>query len=386
MNRTIQAYNCKSKILNVSDRISENNFSTLLNSHKDTFTIWRYFYEGLPDGRSFESLSLVGVIIMQKWTYLTCITLLTVIIFVGCSTTEKAISNNQQTIDSEVDDRSDTSIDTTDSEQKENKVVLEENKEEPVIPEFVFLQTVDLDFFPVEMSPLKEESPQDNWEMVKEMPFGSVHGEEVTLFIYQEKQEDRCWTSSYRAQLSFQGKTYTISSCVSDYIMQYIPDEVEVIFKPIYQLEHTFEDQNSQLFLLGGIELFANGPGLVVLLVYDSMNEEWLEFESWGAPHVIDLDSDGQKEFLIEFPGLHLQTPNVSIYRWYNDRLERGTSLASALVHLDYSHSHVYIEWGEPTLFSVNVDIIVESEMIHLGTAFYRYENGQLIMVSDPEK
>jgi hypothetical protein len=69
-----------------------------------------------------------------------------------------------------------------------------------------------------------------------------------------------------------------------------------------------------------------------VLLVYDLNNEEWLEFENWGAPQVIDLDSDGQKEFLIQFHGLHLHTPDVNIYRWHNGRLERGTSLQSALL------------------------------------------------------
>lgn len=45
MERTIQAYNCKSEILSVSARIFEKDFYNLLRTHKDTFTIWRYFYE-----------------------------------------------------------------------------------------------------------------------------------------------------------------------------------------------------------------------------------------------------------------------------------------------------------------------------------------------------
>ncbi|MGW8956958.1 hypothetical protein [Paenibacillus sp. NPDC055715] len=48
MNRTINAYNLKSEILKVDDRIDENNFNNLLTYHKDSFTIWRYFYEGSP--------------------------------------------------------------------------------------------------------------------------------------------------------------------------------------------------------------------------------------------------------------------------------------------------------------------------------------------------
>ncbi|EKN70399.1 HEPN domain-containing protein [Schinkia azotoformans] len=49
MERTIQAYNCKAEILSVTSRISEKDFFILLNLHKDTFTIWRYFYEGTPN-------------------------------------------------------------------------------------------------------------------------------------------------------------------------------------------------------------------------------------------------------------------------------------------------------------------------------------------------
>jgi len=39
----------KSKILNITNRIDNNIFSELLTSPKDSFTIWRYFYEGSPN-------------------------------------------------------------------------------------------------------------------------------------------------------------------------------------------------------------------------------------------------------------------------------------------------------------------------------------------------
>jgi HEPN domain-containing protein len=47
MDRSIHVYNLKSEILSVSYRISEIEFNDLLYSHKDTFVIWRYFYERL---------------------------------------------------------------------------------------------------------------------------------------------------------------------------------------------------------------------------------------------------------------------------------------------------------------------------------------------------
>ncbi|WP_339249094.1 hypothetical protein [Paenibacillus sp. FSL P2-0136] len=48
VSRTINAYNKKSEILNVADYIDEKNFYELLIFHKNSFTIWRYFYEGNP--------------------------------------------------------------------------------------------------------------------------------------------------------------------------------------------------------------------------------------------------------------------------------------------------------------------------------------------------
>ncbi|PAE42780.1 HEPN domain-containing protein [Bacillus sp. 7884-1] len=43
--RTIQAYNLKSEIFGDNSRISEKDFYNLLNLHKNTFTLVRYFYE-----------------------------------------------------------------------------------------------------------------------------------------------------------------------------------------------------------------------------------------------------------------------------------------------------------------------------------------------------
>ncbi|GIP53241.1 hypothetical protein [Paenibacillus vini] len=45
IDRTVSAYNLKSKILKVTSVISESDFINLLLNHKDTFAIWRYFYE-----------------------------------------------------------------------------------------------------------------------------------------------------------------------------------------------------------------------------------------------------------------------------------------------------------------------------------------------------
>jgi O6-methylguanine-DNA--protein-cysteine methyltransferase len=136
---------------------------------------------------------------MKKWMYLACISLLKIVFFVGCSTTKENISNDQQSVDNAFEGKQDTSTiiqketeETPDSELKE-KMDSEENEVEQVLPEIEFLQTVDLDFVPVEMSQLTEEYPQENWELVKEIPFGSVYDVEVKFSIYKEKPTVFTW-------------------------------------------------------------------------------------------------------------------------------------------------------------------------------------------------
>ncbi|MDF2805026.1 MAG: hypothetical protein K0S61_4931 [Anaerocolumna sp.] len=47
--RTAKLYNSKSEALYVSDKITSEKFYVLLKAHKDSFTLWRYFYESSPN-------------------------------------------------------------------------------------------------------------------------------------------------------------------------------------------------------------------------------------------------------------------------------------------------------------------------------------------------
>jgi hypothetical protein len=49
MNRTINSYNMKSKVLQSIDTINFERFTDLLYRHKDSFVSWRYFHEGIPE-------------------------------------------------------------------------------------------------------------------------------------------------------------------------------------------------------------------------------------------------------------------------------------------------------------------------------------------------
>jgi hypothetical protein len=84
--------------------------------------------------------------------------------------------------------------------------------------------------------------------------------------------------------------------------------------------------------LLGGLEKDANGPGSVDYIMYDVKKKTWMIFSDWGKPQFVDLDSDGVEEFVIQFEGLHLQWPDVSIYTWNNGYLEASRSLKTNIM------------------------------------------------------
>lgn len=237
-------------------------------------------------------------------------------------------------------------------------------------------ETVDLDFKPIERTILVEQEPKSSWEFIKTVPFGFVDNQEVTLQIYKDYDEEYC-SYGYKTQLVHQDKSYSLADCISARLVV----ETETISQDerYYLLQHKFGEEKDGTYLLGGIELAANGPGLVGYLMYDKAKDTWQQFDDWGIPYLVDLDSDGNKEFVIQFPGMHLQFPDVDIYRWNKGSLEKGKTLSSALNITDYNPSYIYMEEkADKVLFSVDVNVTRDSELSQLAIGLYRYEDGKL--------
>jgi hypothetical protein len=209
------------------------------------------------------------------------------------------------------------------------------NHEKEVVPTSTALNSmssvplvVNLVFKPLQMEQLTEGKPDRNWELIKEVPFGEVKEQKIVLNIYKEPKRSDDPTANRHALIRFQDRYFPIHDFISPELTETPTDEHSTMFL----LQHNFSDLDNQQVLLGGIELFANGPGRVAYIMYDSMKNKWFTFEDWGKPRFVDLDSDGVDEFVIQHEGLHLQPPDITIYTWNKGIIDVSTSIKAAVL------------------------------------------------------
>jgi hypothetical protein len=226
---------------------------------------------------------------------------------------------------------------------------------------------VNLVFKPIQMEQLTEGKPDNNWELIKEIPFGNVKQQKIVLNIYKEAKKPDDPTVYRHAVIRFQDKYFSINDFVSPDFSEIPANE----HSTMYLLQRTFLDHDHQLVLLGGIELFANGPGRVAYIIYDSMKNKWFTFEDWGKPRFVDLDSDGIDEFVIQFEGLHLQFPDVTVYTWNKGIIEVSTSIKAAVLG---STVGSYAILGDDKKISVG-----ENNAETSSDAQYIYDKGKLL-------
>jgi hypothetical protein len=224
-----------------------------------------------------------------------------------------------------------------------------------------FPLTVNLDIKPLQMAQITEGKPEKDWELIKEIPFGEVKQQKIVLNIYQEPKKPDTTSTYIHAMVRFHGTNLGIR----DELME-VPT---VEHSTMFLLQHTFSDHDNQLVLLGGIQLFANGPGRVAYVMYDSLKNKWYTFEDWGKPRFVDLDSDGVDEFVIQHEGLHTHPPDITIYIWNKGIIEASESIKSAVLGgTDTS----YAKLGDDKKITIG-------EVISQEEARYIYDNGKLL-------
>lgn len=246
---------------------------------------------------------------------------------------------------------------------------------QPTLPE-----SSNLSFTPLDLHELKEEDPQESWEFVKSIPFGVIDNKNVILHVYKETNENnRCgFTYNTISLLDYDGKTYGLQDCTSTSLLNETLGEFNEIF--VFEESYEYEDEHS--ILLAGIELAANGPGRMGYFMFDKINKIWYSFEDWGIPFILDLDSDETNEFLIQFPGLHMSWPDVTIYRWNQGKLEVSSSLKKALdIAENQQNEVVIVEQDGQMLFKAT--IVIDQEQDSILTANYRYDNGDLVLIKE---
>ncbi|QGQ96736.1 hypothetical protein EHS13_18550 [Paenibacillus psychroresistens] len=227
--------------------------------------------------------------------------------------------------------------------------------------------SVDLLFNPVEMQSVTEGKLDKSWELLKVIPFGEIDHHKVEIYTYHVPKKAEDLFEVNRAFIKFQEKYYLINDPISNDLAYFPQYEHSTVFL----LQHTFSYLDNQLVMIGGIEVEANGPGRVDYLMYDLQKKTWFIFSDWGKPQFIDLDSDGEDEFVIQFEGLHLAWPDVIIYNWNKGKLEVSQSLKQTIMGDESIQSFANLEANKTIAFG---EVRENGSILH-----YSYHNKKLI-------
>jgi hypothetical protein len=227
-----------------------------------------------------------------------------------------------------------------------------------------FPSTVDLVFKPLQTEPLKEGSPKVEWSLVKEIPFGEANQNQVVLDIYQESANNNS-IPVLHAFVRVQNQKIYYS------IQKELMETPQVDNKTMYLFQHKFSDP---FIFLGGIQLYSNGPGYFAYIVYDTVNDQWFTFEDWGKPQFVDLDSNGQEEFVIQFEGLHLNLPDLTVYTYNQGAIEVSETAKTAVLGLEDANKASAIIENDKL-------ITIKGERNSLQFAKYIYKNRKLIKI-----
>jgi len=226
---------------------------------------------------------------------------------------------------------------------------------------------IDLVFNPLQLDELQRISVlTTDWELVNSIPFGQIEGKEIELDVYKVKPEDEYLGTQLNGILKIQEARYQIIDLSSSLI------EIERVECPQVCLFQRLFSNQEQFELLGSIELSSNGPGLKLYVINDLINKNLNSFTSWGEPSFIDLDDDGNDEFIIEFQGQHLSWPDISLIRANNGLMEESASVLSSFSKNQGDFAKLTMGNKPPLISISNVDS--ENEPVY----HYLYNGGVL--------
>ncbi|MDF2670701.1 MAG: hypothetical protein K0R67_3007 [Paenibacillus sp.] len=103
-------------------------------------------------------------------------------------------------------------------------------------------------------------------------------------------------------------------------------------------------------------------------------NEQLAAFQHWGEASILDLDHDGLEEMIIEFPGLHLAAPDLTIVRLHKGTLEASSYIASSLGKGQGISANLIRDQLLPI-------ISLSNEQENRSTLNYHYDNGILKII-----
>ncbi|GMK37017.1 hypothetical protein PCCS19_00700 [Paenibacillus sp. CCS19] len=193
----------------------------------------------------------------------------------------------------------------------------------------LLMDEVVLTYQPVEWVGLEQVQIEDSWKLTKTVDFGQMNGESVSLSVFQEQDESAlCYASYLRVVLlDYKGEHFKYMGCGNTSLESDQPDEEG----SLVLLDYKSSDEPAAMIVHGAVDSGVNGPGLMTYYVYDAALDRWYGFNYWGLPSVNDLDEDGSEELLMQFQGLHNNTPDVSFGRWVGSMLEISATVKNLL-------------------------------------------------------
>jgi len=240
--------------------------------------------------------------------------------------------------------------------------------------EYRFPVSVELPFKPVDLVPLEKSGIDAGWVHTRTVPFGSINGDPVELNVFTAAENETCGSGYERVVLlNHEDETYRYqSSCFS----ASIEDEHLEQRQALFELDYRRGEPGGQSAVHGAAELAANGPGRMAYFYFDAAQERWFVFEEWGYPATADLDNDGAEELVIQFPGMHLSSPDVTVVRWQADAISTSGSIKDALGVPNVSQSTAQ---ADPRVRRINVTAVTSLQPEAYETASYAYKRGQLL-------
>lgn len=241
-------------------------------------------------------------------------------------------------------------------------------------PSYEFPKSVKLLFEHAEITELTKEKVRESWEYIKTIPFGQIDGEQIALAVYKEHDDGAVCGSSYEriVLLEYKKEKYRYNDCFSTSLEAEHPEEQNALFL----LGDKQEGRDSTLSVHGAAELSANGPGRMVYFYFNARQGRWFGFEEWGYPGAVDFDDDGTSELVIQFPGLHLAWPDITIYHWNGHVIEKSLSIKRALGLPNISYSQATLDSRDHRM---NVVAVMSIEPARNKMASYQYQNGELV-------
>jgi hypothetical protein len=226
---------------------------------------------------------------------------------------------------------------------------------------------IDLTFKALPLEELRTASISPDWKLVKSIPFGTIGQEQAELNVYDENLENNILPKTYVGLLKVKEAQYLIQDLSASLV-----EKEQFDCSSLCVFQRFFPDQ-TRYKLLGSLELFANGPGRKLFIVNDVTSGTLKSFERWGEPGFIDLDADGTDEFIIEFQGLHLSWPDLTIVRSGKDTLEICDSVVNSIRKNPGDYVNLLRDSNPPMILFSNA--VSEDEPIY----YYSYSNGKLL-------